>query len=332
MNQFISDIKEILRVARQSAYHTINTTMVKAYWLMGQRIVEEEQNGDAKAVYGTKLLKNLSKELSAEFGNGFSLANLKNFRKFYQTYPDLEKSYALRSFLSWTHHRIIMRIPDEKARRFYLEETSKQQWSTRELERQINTKHYERLLSTQTDLVSKESNASKYEIIKDPYVFEFLGLEQNHSVDERKLEDLLITDLQKFLLELGKGFSFVGRQFRISTETSHYYVDLVFYNYILKCFVLLDLKIEKLSHQDIGQMDMYIRMFDDLKKSADDNPTIGIILCTDKDETMIKYSVLDGHEQLFASKYLSYLPTEKELINEIEYVKQLNEKNHSNKE
>jgi predicted nuclease of restriction endonuclease-like (RecB) superfamily len=328
MKKLVSDIKNILQIARQETYQAINHSMVKAYWLLGQRIVEEEQEGNDKAIYGDFLLKNLSKELTAEFGRGFSSANLKNFRKFYLTYIDFEKSYTLCSQLSWSHNRLIMRVTSEVAREFYLKEAKLSQWSVRETERQIKSQYYERLLSTQKDII--ETNAPqkledrKYDFIKDPYVFEFLNIPQNKNDNEKKLETLLLDDLQQFFLELGKGFSFVGRQFRISTETTHFYIDLVFYNYILKCFVLFDLKITKLSHQDIGQMDMYIRMFDDIKKGIDDNPTIGIILCADKDETMIKYSILDGHEQLFASKYLTYLPTEEELANEIDYVKRLN--------
>lgn len=328
MEQFVQDIKQILQSARSGISQKINHAMVEAYWLMGKRIVEEEQKGKEKAIYGEGLLKNLSKELSGEFGKGFSYANLRNFRQFYLTYPDKQICYTLCSKLSWSHNRLIMRVKDTKAREFYLKEAANHQWSVRHTERQIKTRHFDRLLSNQTGAASpsliEKNQAQKF--IKDPYVFEFLDLPQPQEISEKTLEGLLISDLQKFLLELGKGFSFVARQFRISTETTHYYIDLVFYNYILKCFVLLDLKTEKLSHQDLGQMDMYIRMFDDLKKGTDDNPTIGIILCTDKDETMIKYSMLEEHQQLFASKYLTFLPTEKELIEEIEYVKLLNEK------
>lgn len=330
MKLLVKDIKDILQVARQQAYQVVNHTMIKAYWLMGQRIVEEEQEGNSSAIYGNALLKNLSKELTKEFGKGFSYANLRNFRQFYLTYPSWENCYTLCSNLSWSHNRLIMRIAKTEARTFYLKEAARYQWSVRETERQIKTQYYERLLSTQQEKKSSElpekNNDEKYKFIKDPYVFEFLNLPQPNDNLEKDLETQLTNNLQQFLLELGKGFSFVGRQFRISTETTHFYIDLVFYNYILKCFVLLDLKITKLSHQDIGQMDMYIRMFDDLRKGEDDNPTIGIILCADKDETMVKYSILDGHEQLFASKYLTYLPTKEELSQEIEYVRQLNKK------
>lgn len=331
MNQLVTDIKGILRHARQKAYKAVNQEMIKAYWKMGQRIVEEEQNGQATAEYGKSLLKNLSKELTGEFGNGFSLANLKKFRKFYFTFPEFEKSYTLSSFLSWSHYSLIMRVKDINARNYYLTEAAENQWSVRQTERQIKTRTYQRLLSTQKAVKSKEivkkSLNETLGFIKDPYLFEFMAFPEGYQASESDLEHLLVADLQKFLLELGKGFSFVGRQLRISTETTHYYIDLVFYNYILKCFVIIDLKTGKLTHQDVGQADMYVRLFDDLKRGKDDNPTIGIILCADKDETMVKYSILEEHRQLFASTYRTYLPTEEELIQEIEYVRLLSQKN-----
>lgn len=285
--------------------------------------MEEEQQGKERAEYGEALLKNLSIALTAEFGKGFSYANLRNFRQFYLTYPDPEICYALRSKLSWTHHRLIMRVENPDARDYYIKEAIEQNWSSRQLERNINTFYYQRLLSSKDKQEVLQLNTSlekstPADFIKDPYVFEFLNIPQPLNASEMEIENALIQNLQQFLLELGKGFSFVGRQFRISTETSHFYIDLVFYNYILKCFVLFDLKTTKLTHQDTGQMDMYIRMFDDLKKQAEDNPTIGIILCAEKDETVVKYSILKEHKQLFATKYMPYLPTEKELIEEIE--------------
>lgn len=326
-SDFFSEVKEMLSQARANAVRSVNSVMVEAYWQIGRRIVEEEQGGSAQAQYGAGLLKELSKSLSADFGKGFSLANLKNFRQFYLTYPDGGKSYALRSHLSWTHHRCIMRIEDARARRYYLERCEKEGWSSRVLERQIRTQTYQRLLSTHqdreveasTEFTARERILSQ---LKDPYLLEFLNLKEEPHLQERELETALINDLQKFLLELGGGFSFVDRQMRISTETSHFYLDLVFYHYILKCFVVIDLKTKKLSHQDVGQMDMYVRMFDDLKRGADDNPTIGIILCADKDETMVQYSVLKESEQLFASKYRLHLPSEEMLIAEIEREKE----------
>ncbi len=319
--QYILDIKVMLQKARQKAYYAVNTAMVEVYWKIGRRIVVEEQQGDKRATYGEEIIQNLSKELSAEFGKGFSYANLRNFRQFYLTYPDEQICYTVCSKLTWSHNRLIMRVENETARQYYLEEAIDQQWSVRVLERNINTHYYERLLSSQN---SKTNEVKQYssEFIKDPYVFEFLNISEPLLNNERAVETALIENLQQFLLELGKGFSFVNRQFRISTETSHFYIDLVFYNYILKCFILFDLKIGKLSHQDIGQMDMYVRMFDDLKRGQDDNPTIGIILCTEREETVVKYSILQESRQLFATKYMPYLPTEAELIAEVEREKQ----------
>lgn len=330
---FIAEIKSILQNARIKTYTAINVAMVNAYWQMGKRIVDEEQQGKEKATYGEAILKSLSVELTKEFGKGFSYANLRNFRQFYLTYPDAENCYALRSNLTWTHHRLIMRVDNSDARNYYLKECEEQQWSSRVLERNINTFYYQRLLSTQSNVIHKNTETlNPQDFIKDPYVFEFLNLELPTTASEKEIETALLNDLQRFLLELGKGFSFVARQFRISTETSHFYIDLVFYNYILKCFVLFDLKTTKLTHQDTGQMDMYIRMYDDLKKQTNDNPTIGIILCAEKDETVVKYSILNDNNQLFATKYMPYMPTEAELIAEIEHQKlvfKLNKENNN---
>lgn len=319
---FFDEVRAILAQARQKAYAAVNFAMVEAYWEIGRRIVEEEQRGRERADYGAFLIKELSKQLTGEFGKGFTIANLKNFRLFYLTFPDFQKSYAPRSLLSWTHYRLIMRVEGESAREYYLRETAEQNWSTRQLERNINTLYYERLLKSSDKKAlhqKKESEkAHLADFIKDPYVLEFLQIPESPDASEREIETAIIDNLQQFLLEMGKGFSFVGRQFRISAETSHFYIDLVFYNYLLKCFVLIDLKNEKLTHQDIGQMDMYVRMFDDLKRGDDDNPTVGIIFCASKDETVVKYSVLKDSEQLFASKYRLILPTEEELAREIE--------------
>ncbi|GGA85740.1 hypothetical protein GCM10008015_28080 [Flavobacterium palustre] len=318
---YIQEIKQILAKARFNAYQTINSVMVEAYWEIGKRIVEQEQNGDKKAAYGESVLKELSISLTAEFGKGFSSANLRNFRQFYLTYPENSICYALRSKLSWTHHRLIMRVENEMARNYYLQESSAQNWSSRVLERNINTLYYQRLLSSQThsEIIKNEDSSPKIgDFIKDPYVFEFLNITPASNESENEIETALIENLQQFLMELGKGFSFVARQQRISTETDHFYIDLVFYNYLLKCFVLFDLKIGKLTHQDIGQMDMYRRMYDDVKKPEGDNPTIGIILCTEKSETVVKYSIMQETPQLFATKYMPFLPTEQELIEEIE--------------
>ena len=320
-----SDIRCILEEARKSTARAINTTMTTAYWLIGKRIVVEEQKGANKANYGEGLLKNLSKELTVEFGNGFSYANLRNMRQFYLSYCDSKICQTLSSKLPWSHNCLIMRVADSKAREWYLREAAQEQWSVRQLERNINSFYYQRQLETglvkednDTETVGDSPSIDVRQYIKDPYVLEFVGLPAYPMHKEKQLEEALTDKMQDFLLELGKGFSFIKRQYRITTETSHFYIDLVFYNYILKCFILVDLKADKLTHQDVGQMDMYIRMFDDLKKGADDNPTIGILMCADKDETVVKYSVLNNSEQIFASKYLPYLPTEEELRREIE--------------
>ncbi len=322
---FHADIKAILEQARSKARSAVNSAMVEAYWLIGQRIVQEEQRGSSRAVYGERLLANLSMALSVSLGKGFSYANLRNFRQFYLTYPDQEICYTACSKLSWSHNRLIMREEDPKARAYYLAETVSQHWTVRQLERNLQSRSFQRLLSSQGS--GKQSSPPRSEplgdFIKDPYVLEFLQLPESGRLRESDLEQSIIDELQKFLLKLGKGFSFVARQMRISTETSHFFMDLVFYNYLLKCFVIIDLKTGKLTHQDIGQMDMYVRMFDDLKRGEDDNPTIGIILCDSKDETVVKYSVIQGSQQLFASKYQRILPTEEELIAEIEREKRL---------
>ncbi len=302
--------------------------MVEAYWQIGKQIVEQEQQGQERAGYGEYLIKGLSKVLSADFGKGFSYANLWNFRQFYLAFPESEKLYALRRELSWTHYRLIMRVENPAARDYYIREAANDRWSTRVLERHINSLYYERLLTSKDKQAALQAQAQQelarpQDFIKDPYVLEFLNLPEAPWPQERAIESAIIEHLQAFLLEMGRGFSFVGRQFRISTETRHFYIDLVFYNYILKCFVLIDLKTTELTHQDIGQMDMYVRMFDDLKKQVDDNPSIGLILCAQKDETVVKYSVLKESEQIFASKYRLVLPSEAELVAELEREQQL---------
>lgn len=266
-------------------------------------------------------MQQLARQLTTDFGKGFTASNLRNMRQFYLTFPNC---YALRSNLSWTHYRMLMRVENEQARNFYLEECEKSNWSTRQLERQINSFFYERLLSSQkkeavrNEILELESEKNPQDVIRDPYVLEFLGIKQHSDFYEKDLEKALISELQNFLLELGRGFSFVARQKHIDLDGEHFYIDLVFYNYILKCFVLIDLKTGKLTHQDIGQMDSYIRIFDELQKGDDDNPTIGIILCSEKNEAIAKYSVLNDGKQLFASKYQLTLPTAEELERYIE--------------
>ena len=285
------------------------------------RVIVEKQGGNNKAEYGTALIKNLSKKMTKEFGKGFTVANLKNMRQFYLIF---QKSYALRSELTWTHYRLLMRVENENARNFYIEECIKSNWSTRQLERQITTLFYERLLSSKDkEKVSKEiyklePQIKKAEdIIKDPYVLEFLGLPENTNFLEKNLEQALIDHLQKFLLELGRGFSFVARQKRITFDGRHFYIDLVFYNYLLKCFVLIDLKVGDLTHQDLGQMQMYVHYFEEEMMNEGDNPPIGIVLCADKSDSIVKYTLSKNETQVFASKYKAYLPSEEELLSEI---------------
>ena len=314
------EVRKILQEARNKVYKATNNIMVEAYWNIG-RIIVEKQSGNEKAEYGTALLKNLSKEMTKEFGKGFTVANLKNMRQFYLTFP---KSYALRSELSWTHYRLLMRVENENARNFYIEEAIKSNWSTRQLERQITTLFYERILSSKNkEKVSQEiyklepKKNRPEDIIKDPYVLEFLGLPENIDFLEKNLEQSIINHLQKFLLELGRGFSFVARQKRITFDGRHFYIDLVFYNYILKCFVLIDLKLGDLTHQDLGQMQMYVHYFQEEMMNEGDNPPIGIVLCADKSDSIVKYTLPKGEKQIFASKYMLYLPSEEELLLEL---------------
>lgn len=316
-SKFFSDIAILLTTARTKAYRTVNSIMVETYWLIGQRIVEEEQKGSNRAEYGDYLIVNLSKYLTDTFGKGFSEANLWNIRKFYLTFPEFPTHRV--DNVSWSNIRLIMRIDNPEEREYYLKESALENWSARVLERNIKSGYYRRLLSTQKKPLTNElAIPDAKAFIKDPYVLEFLDVPEDLTGKESLLEQALISNLQKFLLELGKGFSFVARQQRISTETEHFYADLVFYNYLLKCFVVIDLKTSRLTHADIGQMDMYVRMFDELKRGSDDNPTIGIILCADKSETMVKYSILKESRQIFASKYKTVLPSEKELAEMIE--------------
>ena len=312
--KFYQEVHAILDEAKSKIYEAANNIMTYAYWNVGKRIIEQEQKGNRKAKYGSYLIKRLSQELSDEYGTGFSVANIRNCRQLYLTFPKESYGYSLIGKIHWSHLRTIMRLDDEEERNFYLKEVANEYWSVKELERNIKSGYYKRILSAQfPDKVGQTSS-----FVKDPYVLEFMGIRDNKEIAEKDVENAIISNLQKFLLELGRGFCFVDRQMRICTETSDFYIDLVFYNYILKCFVLIDLKTHKLTHQDIGQMDMYIRMFDDLKRQSDDNPTIGIIFCTDKDETMVKYSVLNESKQIFASKYMTVLPTVEELKNELE--------------
>ncbi|MFK8289189.1 YhcG family protein [Capnocytophaga canimorsus] len=320
---YITEIKNILSQARQRAYTAINSVMVEAYWLIGRRIVEEEQNGENRAEYGKEVLQTLSIALTNEFGKGYSYRTLREIRQFYLTFPEIEKWRTLFAKLSWSHFQRVLKVSNEKARMYYLTEAAENMWTVRTLDRNISTLYYDRLLASDNKLEVQEEMQNNTrllqfeEFIKSPTVLEFLKLPIGKSYTEMELEKALIDDLQEFMLELGKGFAFVARQQHIKTETSDFYIDLVFYNYILKCFVIVELKTNKLTHQDIGQLDMYVRMYDDLKRQENDNPTIGLLLCTETDGVVARYSILNQNSQLFATKYVHYLPTEEELVREI---------------
>jgi predicted nuclease of restriction endonuclease-like (RecB) superfamily len=313
-------IAEVLHEARRSAYRAVNSAMVHSYWHIGRIIVEEEQQGSARAEYGAALIPALSARLTAEFGKGFTETNLKYMRLFFVTFSN---RHALRDELSWTHYRLLLKVEKEDARSFYLEEAVRSNWSTRELERQINSLFYERLLLSQDKRRALDHAAegrvalSAQDIIKDPYVLEFLGVRENQAVQESDIEQGLMDRLQDFLLELGKGFAFVARQRRITIDGEHFYIDLVFYNYLLKCFVLIDLKLGKLTHENIGQMDFYVRYFEQEERLDGDNPPIGLILCSDKADAMVRYTLLAESQQVFASRYRLHLPSEEELAREL---------------
>ena len=317
------DIRAIIINTRNTIYKAVNTGILEANWKIGRRIVEEEQAGASRAEYGQRVINDLAEKLSVEFGRGFDARELRRYRQFYLLFPKWD---ALRPELTWTHYRTLIRVENERARLYYMNEAALQNWSTRALDSQIERLTYERILSSQNQLIVKEAEdaASRQaqltpaDLIKDPYVLDFLGLPSGVNFYEKDLEKALIDNLQQFLLELGRGFSFVSRQYRFKTDNENYYVDLVFYNFILKCFVLIDLKVGKLTYQDIGQMDFYTRYFEENIRTETDNPTIGIVLCTERDNTIVKYSVMNDSNQLFASKYKLYLPTEEELINELE--------------
>ncbi len=319
----VGNLGELIRQARQKVLRAVDTVQVQTCWQIGRHIVVFEQEGARRAGYGKQLLSTLAKVLTAEFGKGFDASNLRYMRLFYQAFPMCD---ALRHELSWTHYRRLLRVDNDHARHWYMNESAIQNWSSRALERQINTLYYERLLASRDrDAVKDEADtdiqkmrASPRDFIRDPVVLEFLGLPNAGRVLETELEQALINQLQGFLLELGKGFAFIARQQRISTDSKDFYIDLVFYNYLLKCFVIFDLKRGELTCQDVGQMDMYVRMYDELRRGPEDGPTVGIILCAQKDESVVRFSILEGNEQLFASKYKLVLPSEEELRAELD--------------
>jgi predicted nuclease of restriction endonuclease-like (RecB) superfamily len=322
LNGLLNELRTVIRNSRQQALRAVDIVQVQTCWTVGCHIVEFEQGGAARAAYGSSLLALLAEKLTVEFGKGFDTSNLRYMRLFYKAFPIRD---ALRHELSWTHYRILLKVEEPGARAWYMQEAVSQNWGTRALERQVGTLYYERLLGSKhrtpvrqeaTDKLAIE-NVNPRDFVRDPIMLEFLGLPNTGKLLESKMEEALIEHLQAFLLELGKGFAFVARQQRISTETKDFYIDLVFYNYQLKCFVLFDLKTQDLTHQDIGQMDMYVRMYDHKRRGAKDNPTVGIILCARKDASVVRYSVLHGNKHLFASKYKLVLPSEEELRMEL---------------
>ncbi|MBN1462293.1 MAG: DUF1016 family protein [Paludibacteraceae bacterium] len=311
-NNLFQSIKTIILQSRERVFRMANSALLESYWNIGKIILEEEQKGKAKAEYGKATLKNLATQLTLEFGKGFDERNLNNMRAFYKAFPIWN---AVRTELSWTHYRLLSRIESVEKQNYYLKEALQNNLNSRQLQRAINSLSFERVVHILPD---KSENISIENLIKDPNIFDFLGLHQNEQNSEKSIETAIINHLQSFLLEFGKGFAFVARQQHIVTDTHDFFIDLVFYNYLLKCFVIIELKAGELSHQDIGQLDMYVRMYDDLKKGKDDNPTVGILLCTEKDETVVKYSVLNDKNNLYASKYLLYLPKEDDLKKLIE--------------
>ena len=330
----VDDICSIIESARNYAYQSVNIALVERNWFIGYRIAEEELKGNDRADYGIELIKKLSKELTKKYGKGFDRSNLYRYLSFYKSFPQIVDALSRQTkiYLSWTHYRTLLQVYDKKARDWYEKEAIEQTWSVRTLQRNISSQYYYRLLKSQVKEPvieeMKEINKEHYlmnklEFIKNPVIAEFLGYSLDSNYSETELESSIINNLQKFLMELGKGYAFVSRQQHIHTEKEDYFIDLVFYNYILKCFVLIDLKTKKITHQDVGQMDMYVRMYDELKKSKEDNPTIGIVLCSETDADIAKYSILKGNEQLFATKYKLYLPTEEQLKFEIESQKSI---------
>lgn len=335
-DDILYDIRAIIETSQNNAYYAVNHALIQRNWLIGYRIAQEELKGKNRAEYGAEVIKKLTLELAKLYGRGFGKTDLYSYLNFYKTYPEIFHSPSGKFKLTWTHYRTLLQVKDKSVRDWYEKEAAEQTWSVRVLQRNISTQYYYRLLKSQNkepvveEMKEKTSKyqTDKYEFIKNPVIAEFLGMSSNSDYTESELEKSIITNIQKFLMELGKGYAFVARQQHIHTEKEDYYIDLVFYNYILKCFVLIDLKTSKITHQDVGQMDMY----DELKRSEGDNPTLGIVLCSDTDEDIARYSVMHGSEQLFASKYKLYLPTEEELRAEIEAQKAFFYLQHENPE
>ena len=334
MSSIVKDIRDIVRKYRTEASIKLNETIIHERWEIGRRIVEEDQKGQERAEYGTQLIRDISRELTLQLGKGYNPRSLAYYRQLYLCYPQWEILHTRVQNLSWSHVKVLLGENDEKARNWYIKEATEQMWSVKTLERNIGSKYYHRLLSSSDKVAvenemkqltsTEENNAvTPEDYIKSPYITEFLGLPKDPTYTESELESALITHLQEFIMELGKGFAFVERQQHIVTDAGDYFIDLVFYNYLTKSFFLIDLKTKKITHQDIGQMDMYVRMYDDLKRTEGDNPTVGIVLCSETSEDIAKYSILNGSQQLFASKYIPFLPSEEELQKEIETQKRM---------
>lgn len=326
----IDDVKEIISTGMENAYNATSRMMVLTYWNIGRRIVEQEQNGNQRAEYGTAMMDVLAAELTKEYGKSYSKRNLQYFRKFYQCFPNLEIVNSCVHNLTWTHFRSLLRVSDENARIWYMNEAFHENWNVRTLDRNISTQYYHRLLQSpkkeQVIAEMKEKTVgqkTKFDLVKSPIVAEFLGFKNEDSYLESDLESAILSHIRDFLMEMGRGFAFVARQQHIVTETEDYFIDLVFYNIELKCYVLIDLKMGKITHQDVGQIDMYVRMYDDMKRTGGDNPTIGILLCSETDEDIARYSVLHDNDRLFMSKYLTYLPTKEQLRQEIKRQKEV---------
>ena len=327
-----ADVKNIIEQTRSYAYQAVNVAMVQRNWLLGKRIADEELQSADRAEYGKEIICKLAEYLTERFGKGFTKSNLYQFVQFYKLFPDIFHAVSGKSqILSWTHYRNLLRVADKSARDWYLNEAVSEMWSARTLDRNIASQYYYRLLQSQNKMAVRDEmnrltapyQQDKLEFIKNPIVAEFLGLAQNTDFTETKLETAIITHIQKFVMELGKGYAFVARQQHIKTDMGDYFIDLVFYNYILKCFLLIDLKTTRITHQDVGQMDMYVRMYDELKRTEGDNPTIGLVLCSETSEDMARYSVLHNNERLFQARYLTFLPTVDQLREEIEYQKRV---------
>ncbi|MBQ9678884.1 MAG: DUF1016 family protein [Prevotella sp.] len=330
------DVCSIIEQGRQQAYASVGQIAIFTYWNVGRRIVEEEQGGQKRASYGTKLMKNLAEDLIPIYGKSYSKRNLDYYKKFYLLFPEAEKVNTCVHNLEWSHVRRVLSVTSPEARWWYLENASKGMWSVRELDRNISSQYFERRLAAQLPANAEDlhptTDKNPLEYIKNPVVAEFMGFRRNSAYSESELEQALIDNLEKFILELGRGFAFVERQQHIVTQTSDFYIDLVFYNFKMKRFVIFELKTHRLTHQDIGQLDMYVRMYDDLVKGDDDQPTIGVLLCTDTDNTIARYSVLNESDQLFAAKYMTYMPTEEELRHEIEQQKEFFRLQHKEEE